>query len=134
MTTTSTGNKKIFVFGNPDIAMDAVPIRLLPHLFVRFPDVEFRTLDPNEEWEIPDPFIVLDTVVGLSEVRVFSSLDEFGASPTVSLHDFDALFNLRYLAKLGKLKGVRIVGIPPDMEEERALTGTISAIASLVQA
>ncbi|MDO8521469.1 MAG: hypothetical protein Q7S52_05115 [bacterium] len=124
--------QSIFVFGNPDIAMDALPIRLLSRLKERFPNEEFRVLDPNEEWEVPDPFIVIDTVVGLTEIHIFRSLDEFSAAPTVSVHDFDALFNLRYLAKLGKLKGVHIIGIPPNMPEEKAFTGATLALTELL--
>ncbi|OGC70734.1 MAG: hypothetical protein A3D65_05775 [Candidatus Lloydbacteria bacterium RIFCSPHIGHO2_02_FULL_50_13] len=114
--------ENVFVFGNPDIATDALPLRILPRLSGHFPNIKFRVLDPNEEWDIPDPFIVIDTVVGLSDFRVFHSLEEFGAAPAVSVHDFDALFNLRYLAKLGKLKGLRVIGIPPDMPEEKAFS------------
>lgn len=121
----------IFVFGNPDIAMDALPVRMLPRLRKQFPHVLFHALDPNEEWDIPDPFIVVDTVLGLTDVHVFHSLDEFGTSPTVSLHDFDALFNLRYLAKLGKLKGVRIIGVPPEMDEEKAFTKVVKLLSHL---
>ena len=120
----------IHVFGNPDITMDALPLRLLPSLRKQFPKIQFTVLDPNEEWGVPDPFIVIDTVVGLTDMHVFRSLDEFGTSPTVSVHDFDALFNLRYLAKLGKLKGVRIIGIPPGMDEAKALAGLETLLAN----
>lgn len=110
----------IHVFGNTDITMDSLPLRLLPELKKEFPDIEFRTLDPNEEWEIPDPFILIDTVVGIPDVHIFRSLDEFDTSPTVSVHDFDALFNLRYLKKLGKLKDMFIVGVPGSGDENFA--------------
>ncbi|MDO8520894.1 MAG: hypothetical protein Q7S52_02150, partial [bacterium] len=110
---------------------DALPIRLLSRLKERFPNEEVRVLDPNEEWEVPDPFLVIDTVIGVSDIHVFRSLNEFDAAPTVSMHDFDALFNLRYLAKLGKLKRLRIIGIPPGMPEEKALAGTVTAITGL---
>ena len=126
------GVKSVFIFGNADIAMDALPLRILPDLQKQFPEVNFTVLDPNEEWAIPDPFMVIDTVVGLTDIHVFHSLDEFGASPTVSLHDFDALFNLRYLAKLGKLKDVLVVGIPPEISEAQALTGVARAIGELL--
>lgn len=122
----------IHVFGNADIAMDSLPLRLLSRLSGQFPDIDFVTLDPNEEWEIPDQFIIIDTVVGLKDVHLFRSLDEFGSSPTVSMHDFDALFNLRYLAKLGKLKEIRIIGVPSTIEEEKALTEISSLIKTLL--
>jgi hypothetical protein len=122
----------IHVFGNPDIAIDSLPLRILPLLSEQFPSISFVTLDPNEEWDIPDPFIVIDTVFGLDDIHMFRSLDEFGRAPTVSVHDFDALFNLRYLAKLGKLKGVCVIGVPPDITAEEAFSKTTSAIKSLM--
>lgn len=111
--------------------MDSLPLRMVPRLREHFPDTRFITLDPNEEWDIPDPFIIIDTVVGLSDVHLFQSLNEFSTSPTVSLHDFDALFNLRYLAKLGKLKEIRIIGVPSNIKEEEAFSEVASAIRQL---
>lgn len=127
-----TPHTRIHIFGNPDITMDSLPLRLLPELQKRFPDADFRVLDPNEEWEIPDPFIAIDTVVGVPDVHLFTSLDEFNASPTVSVHDFDALFQLRYLAKLGKLKGVRIIGIPPDLQPNNATTAKVVRVLEYI--
>lgn len=121
----------VHVFGNPDLAMDSLPPLLLPELQKEFPAIEFRMLDPNEEWDIPDPFMLIDTVVGIPNVRVFRSLDEFDAAPTVSVHDFDALFNLRYLKKLGKLKTVFIIGIPPATEKRIETADVVSALREL---
>ena len=81
--------------------MDALPLRIQAGLEHRFPHVEFRALDSNENWEIPDPFIVIDTVVGLSDIHVFRGLDEFANTPAVSVHDFDALTQLRFLKNSG---------------------------------
>lgn len=33
------------------------------------------------------------------------------------MHDFDALMQLRLLQRLGKLKEVTIIGVPPEMDE-----------------
>ncbi|HSE34789.1 MAG TPA: hypothetical protein VLB83_01570 [Candidatus Paceibacterota bacterium] len=122
---------RIHVFGNPDIAMDALPLRILPVLRARAPEIDFRTLDPNEEWDLVDPFVVIDTVVGIPSVHIFRSLDEFAAAPTVSVHDFDALFNLRYLKKLGKLGEVRILGLSPEISEEEAIVQVLAMIAEI---
>lgn len=117
----------VHIFGNPDIAMDALPLRIQAKLEERFPHVEFRALDPNENWEIPDPFIVIDTVVGLSDIHVFRGLDEFANTPAVSVHDFDALTQLRFLKKLGKLGELIIIGVPPEFGNDES--GALSRIA-----
>jgi hypothetical protein len=112
---------KIFVFGNIDLKEDNLPLRILPQLQKRFPNVEFVVKDPNEEWDVPEEITVLDTAVGIKEVAVFDSLEKFGKVPRVGMHDFDALTNLRFLWKLGKIKKIKIIAIPPDLEEKEAI-------------
>lgn len=126
------GKTRIHVFGNRELGFDSLPLRLLPALRERFPDIQFIELDPNEEWEIRDPFLIIDTVRGLRDIHVFRGLDDFDAAPTVSVHDFDALFNLRYLKKLGKLKNVVIVGVPSEMDDNTALAKTSAALKDIL--
>jgi hypothetical protein len=111
---------KVFVFGNPDVAGDSLPLKILPRLQKEFPNIVFETLDPNEEWDIPENLVIIDTVVGIKDVTIFDSLNAFESAPRVSLHDFDAYANLRLLAKLGKLKKIKIIGVPPEMQERIA--------------
>jgi len=110
----------VFVFGNPDLAMDSLPLRLLPELRRRLPGVDLQVKDPNEEWDVPEELTVIDTVVGISEPRLFPSLDDFASAPRLSMHDFDAFANLRLLQKIGRLKSVRVIGLPPDWDETAA--------------
>jgi hypothetical protein len=121
----------IFVFGNPDLAMDSLPVKLLPRLREEFPKHEFVFQDPNEEWDMSEPFWVIDTVVGLKEPRVFDSLDAFVTQPNLSMHDFDALSNLRFLKKLGKLPAVKIIGLPVDISKTDALQTLTSILSPL---
>jgi len=87
----------------------------------RFPGIEFVVKDPNEEWDMPEDVIVLDTVVGIKEVKLFEDIDKFKPAPSLSMHDFDALANLRFLKKLGKLNTVKVIGVPVDVGEEKAV-------------
>jgi len=121
----------IYIFGNPDLETDSLPIRLLPALKSRFPDIDFVVLDPNEEWTIPEEMIMIDTVVGIKELTVFNDLKHFTEAPRVSVHDFDAFFNLIYLQKLGKLKKIKIFGISPEMTETEAEEYLTKAIKEL---
>lgn len=130
----------IYVFGNPDIEQDSLPIRILPELKKQFPNLQFEIKDPNEEWDAlsasdgAEELIVIDSVVGIDSVRVFENLKNFSNSPRVSMHDFDALANLLYLQKLGKLKKIKIIGIPvspaggPPMISEKKAVDEISAV------
>lgn len=105
---------KIFIFGNPDIPDDSLLVRLIPQLQKEFIDIEFIHLDPNEEWgDIPGHFIIIDTVQGADRVVVFDDLEKIQKTPLVSLHDFDIAANLKWLKKLGKIKKITIIGVPP---------------------
>jgi len=123
---------KVFIFGNSDIAGDATPVELLPFLRERFPDIEFLFLDPNEEWEIPDPLIIIDTVVGIKDIHIFQGLDAFAKTPAVTVHDFDALSQLRLLKKLGKLGQVIIIGVSPLLSMKEAEKKVADALPSLL--
>lgn len=119
---------KIFVFGNPDLSQDALPLKILPRLRADFPDHKFVTVDPNEEWEVPEHLVAIDTAQGVKAVTVFDDLEAFVPPPRTSLHDFDALTNLRYLMKLGKLKSVSIIAVPPHLSEGQAVTDLIEVL------
>ncbi|MDP2933622.1 MAG: hypothetical protein Q8N81_05855 [bacterium] len=112
---------KIFVFGNPDLSADSLPLRILPQLVKQWPQIEFVVADPNEEWEVPENLILIDTVQGLSAITEFTNLDDFVRPPKITMHDFDAYTNLRYLQKLGKLKKIKIIGLPPAIDAKTAL-------------
>ncbi len=101
--------------------MDSLPLRILPKLKDKFPDIEFKTIDPNEDFDFPEEMVVIDIVVGIKDVTVFDSLDKFSTPPRVGMHDFDALTNLRLLWKLGKIKIIKIIAVPPEMDESDAL-------------
>ena len=120
--------KTVFIFGNPDLENDSLPIKLIPQLECEFPAISFEVKDPNEEWDIPEEVMIIDTVINLGEVTVFDDLDSFYVSPRLTMHDFDALANLKYMKKLGKLKKIKIIGVPPDLEQKKALEAIIKIL------
>ena len=111
----------VLVFGNPDLPQDSLPLKILPQLRLQFPEVIFNVADPNEDWPVPPEIIVIDTVVGLKTVETFTDLSKLVDSPTLTMHDFDVGFQLKYLAKLGHLKKVTIIGLPPQIPAADAL-------------
>jgi hypothetical protein len=111
----------VYIFGNKDLAFDSLPLRILPKLNKKFPELNFQIKDPNEELDVSNPFLVLDTVVGIDKVVVFTKLKEFSLSPNLTLHDFDVFSNFKLLEKLGKLPKIKIIGIPPIITESEAV-------------
>jgi len=122
---------EIYVFGNPEIENDSLPLKILPELQKKFPEIKFGIKDPNEEWEIPEELTIIDTVLGIDEIKIFEDLKSFSKSPNISLHDFDVYSNLRYLEKLEHLKKIKIIGIPPIISQEKAVEEISKILKSL---
>lgn len=108
---------QVWVFGNADLKGDSVPLKLLPELKKRFPALEFVVKDPNENWEMPKKLIVIDTIAGIKDVTIFTSLGDFVRTPRVTMHDFDLGMKLAWLAKLKKLPPFVIIGVPAEVSE-----------------
>ncbi len=118
---------KITVFGNPDLEIDNLPVRLLPKLRGVFPDIAFEVEDPNN-LDLPDippgeEWIIMDTVAGIPDVSWLTIEDIAKPMGRLTAHDYD-LASYLLLAKkaLGPLP-IRILGIPMGMEEDAAIKG-----------
>lgn len=125
----------IYIFGNPDLKFDSLPIKILPKLQKKFPAIKFKIKDPNEEWDFSEEYLyIIDTVVGIKKVAVFSDISIFKKSPAISLHDFDLYADLILMKKLGKLPAnrIKIIGIPPDYNKEKAYNETTDKILELI--
>jgi len=115
---------KILVFGNELVREDSLAVKLIPRLQKEFPDIEFKHIDPceNLEAEIEQgKLTIIDVMQGIKKVIVIKDIEQIKQDKIYSMHDFDLAFNLKILHKIGKLKEVEIIGIPWDMDEERAL-------------
>lgn len=131
--------QKIYVFGNPLLDFDNLPIKLVPKLRKLFPEIDFVVQDPNENLK-PEKgeMYIIDTIMDSPEslvlspehgakslepkdVIVFEDLDKIHLDKIYSAHDFDLGFNLKLLQKIGWLKKVVIFGVPEGMSEYKAL-------------
>lgn len=122
----------IYVFGNPDLKFDALPIKILPKLQKKFPAINFIIKDPNEEWDFSEEYLyIIDTVVGIKKITVFNDISVFKKSPAISLHDFDLYADLILMKKLGKLPAnrIKIIGVPPNYELQKTLKETEKIIS-----
>jgi len=59
-------------------------------------------------------------VEGIKEAREVD-LDEAKMHNCCSLHDFDLAMSLKLLKKMGKLKALRIIGIPVSYSKKQAM-------------
>ena len=124
--------RTIFLFGNPDLPCDALPMRLLPQLAQRFPKVQFRIADPNE-LDIPEgdcSLTAIDTVEGLREPREISVGEIAEVYTRATTHDFDFALFILLARKLNPGLQIRILGIPMGCPEESALAAAIKFLES----
>lgn len=111
----------IWVFGNPDLQEDALPVRLLPRLQDAFPIHHFVLQDPLDEWQLPqDTLTIIDTVKGIDRVTAFTSLEAFQSTPHVTMHDYDLWSELKIRQKIGPLPALTILGVPPELSDDEA--------------
>jgi len=110
------------VFGNPIVKKDSLPLKMLPKLQARFPEIEFKSFDPNENLESEGRALnIIDTVEGIEKVTMITDIDKIRVQRVYSMHDFDLGYSLKLLKKLGYLDSVKIFGVPMKIKEKEAL-------------
>jgi len=124
---------RISIFGNPDLKKDAIPIAIMPLLQKKFPDLEFVHQDPNEIGKpLDNPWIIIDTVIGLPGVRLITDLSTIAVKKRVSMHDYDLSMHLTLLKKIDPTLEIRIIGVPPDTSHEEAIKEVTTLLSSLL--
>jgi Ni,Fe-hydrogenase maturation factor len=111
---------KVYVFGNEDLASDNHAFKAAKELKDKIQNVDFIIIKPNEDLPFDNgkDVVILDVVEGIKKVSEITSedLDKLILSKSVSAHDYDLGFQLKYLKKLGKIGKVTIIGIPMQKE------------------
>lgn len=102
----------IYLIGNILVDEDAVPLKLKKALQGAFPKLSIIEIDPTEEFVPEAHSLIIDTVQGIDQVKLFRSLDQFLDHPLISVHDYDLLLHLQLLKKRRAIDDVCILGIP----------------------
>lgn len=121
---------KIFLFGNPLLTIDCLPLKMKKDLSRVFPDVLLIMADPQDEIDFPkdDHFFIIDTVFGIEKVTLFDALDDFIIKAPFSVHDYDLGLHLSILQKIDNIGPFFIIGIPKNYSLKKALEETIDII------
>ncbi len=114
--------RKVLVFGNPLVAKDSMPLRLVEKLRNRFPELEFKEFDPSENLEKEGRDLnIIDAVEQIKKVTLITDIEKIQTQKAYSLHDFDLGYSLKLLKKLDYIDSVKIFGVPMRMSEKKAL-------------
>lgn len=112
----------VSVFGNEIDSHDNTAIECLPLLKQKLPDYEFKVCDPTESLEpTGDPWIIIDTAIGIEHVMMIDSLEELEYVKGLSVHDFDVYMELRLQAKIRPLPQLKIILVPQGDDPHHAV-------------
>jgi Ni,Fe-hydrogenase maturation factor len=111
--------KTIYVFGNPLVREDSLPLKLLDKLRKEFPSLNFKEFDTVEDLTERE-LNIIDAVKGIKKVELIEDIDKIVTEKIYSMHDFDLGYNLKLLKKMKMIDKVRIFGIPLGMDEKEA--------------
>lgn len=126
--------KKTFhIFGNPLLDFDNLPILIVPELTKLFPEINFVVSDPNENLHPFDKTLnIIDTVINAEKTILITDIDRFDTQTLYSMHDLDLAFNLKLLKKIGLLKKVNIIGVPPHLSKDECIMQVSTMIRGFV--
>jgi len=123
--------EKVLVFGNQILETDNMPLRLIGRLRERFPTIDFKEFDPNENLENEGRKLnIIDTVEGIDKVTLITDIDSIQIQRVYSMHDFDLGHALKILKKLNYIDSVKIFGVPMRISESEVLAQLTSLIRS----
>jgi hypothetical protein len=104
--------------------------QLLPMLRRRFPSIGFQKYDRSIDLEEEGPeLVVIDTVAGLEGATLIEDLDSI--SPSRALSGSEMVMTLRIMVKIGSIKRVRVLAVPPGLPEREAFDGLSALIERL---
>jgi len=112
--------RTIYVFGNPLVREDSLPLKLIVKLRKEFPSLEFKEFDTVEDLELDKELNIIDAVKGIKKVELIEDIDKIITDKIYSMHDFDLGYNLKLLKKMKMVDNVRIFGIPMKIDEKEA--------------
>lgn len=127
--------KIIYILGNLNLEVDSLPLKLIPKLKESFPEIDFVVLDPTENVPEGEHLVIIDTIINSDEVKMLKDIEKIVSSPTCSLHDFDLGMQLKIMKKLGKIKEVTIIGVPPPSKitMEKAFDGVKKILGEVLK-
>lgn len=112
--------KTVYVFGNPLVKEDSMPLKLINKLKGEFPSLQFKEFDTVEDVELEKEMNIIDTVKGIKKVGLIENIDKIMTEKIYSTHDFDLGYNLKLFKKMKMIDKVRIFGIPSKIKEKEA--------------
>lgn len=111
---------KVYVFGNEDLKIDNQALLIAEKLKNQIPDLEFIEIRPNADLPFinEDHVVLMDVVQGIDKVMLMdeTNIDRLVTDKSITAHDYDLGFQLKYLKKLGKIRKFTVISLPQEGE------------------
>jgi Ni,Fe-hydrogenase maturation factor len=125
--------KTVYIFGNPLLDFDSMPVKLIPELQNALPQFNFIHQDPNDNLcPVDGELIIIDSVAEITEIKILTDISQIETSPRFSMHDLDLGFILKLMQKIGELKKVTIICVPMDIQADQAFRVITEELEKLI--
>ena len=103
---------KVLVFGNKYLECDSMAIKVSELL--QDENIEFQACeDLSQLLELKDDKLTLmDVVYNIEEPMIIEDIKKLRVNQSLSLHDFDLAYFLKLLEEIGRIKKIKIIGVP----------------------
>jgi hypothetical protein len=103
---------KIYCFGNEFIENDEVA-KALGQRIGSYKSFEFVIAEsPNEILNATDEVWILDVVKGIKKTTLIENSRDLELAKSITCHDLDLGFYLKLLSETGKIKAIKVIGLP----------------------
>lgn len=124
---------RVLVFGNFLVKEDSLALKLVASLAKKFPNIEFKEFDSAENLESEGrDLVILDVAKGIEAVTLLDGFNDLETTHAYSMHDFDLSVTLRILKKIKAIDSVKIIAVPIEYDEKKALEDVIKLLSTLL--
>ena len=118
----------VYCLGNETEIKDRLPLKIIPLLKNELREINFTKYDPTEELPYKEKLVLIDTVLGIKKVTVFTSLSSFSPPPNITVHDYDLYLDLSLRKKLKSFSDFIIIGLPSNLPVKKAAEAVIKLL------
>lgn len=110
---------RVLCFGNEFLKKDSLAKKLADEIKVEgFEFIKSDNADDVLNYSGSDELYIMDVVENIKKTVLIKNIDDLKGSRICTLHDFDLGFYLKLLKEIGKIKEIKIIGIPQKGDAE----------------
>ncbi|MBI2128847.1 hypothetical protein HYU07_01275 [Candidatus Woesearchaeota archaeon] len=103
----------VLCFGNEFLKKDRLAKKIADEIKLDgFEFIKSDNVDDILNYANSDELYIMDVVENIEKTMLIKNIDELKSSKICTLHDFDLGFYLKLMKEIGKIKEIRIIGIP----------------------